>query len=77
VKTIGITDFKSNCAQLLESVQQSGEPLVVTSHRRPLVTVSPYRAPSGKRRLGALRGRMTIEGDIVHTDLANEWEMET
>ncbi len=41
-------------------------------HRRPLVTVSPYRAQFGKRRLGALRGRMTILGDIVHTDLADE-----
>lgn len=31
--------------------------------------------PPHKRELGTMRGQMTIHGDIVHSDFADEWEM--
>ena len=77
MKEIGISEFKAKCIDQLKTVQQSGEPLLVTLRKRPIATVNPYREEGPKQRvLGKLRGRMTIHGDIVQTDFADEWEMD-
>lgn len=51
-----------------------GEELLVlaggNTSQNPKVDDTPH-----KRELGALRGLMTIHGDIVHSDFADEWEM--
>ena len=77
MKEIGISEFKAKCIDKLKTVQQTGEPLLVTLRKRPIATVNPYReeAPR-KRELGKLCGRMTIHGDIVQADFANEWDMD-
>ena len=76
MKKMSISEFKAKCIDELKKVQQTGEPLLVTSNKRPIATVNPYREEShSSRALGKLRGRMTIHGDIVHTDFGDEWEM--
>ena len=76
MKEIGISEFKAKCVDELKKVQRTGEPLLVTLNKRPIATVNPYREESrSNRELGKLRGRMTIHGDIVHTDFGDEWEM--
>ena len=77
MKEIGISEFEAKCIDELKKVQRTGEPLLVTLHKRPIATVNPYREerPSN-RELGKLRGRITIHGDIVHTNLGDEWEMD-
>lgn len=78
MKEIGISEFKAKCSDELKKVQRTGEPLLVTLNKRPIATVNPYRAESRSNRdLGKLRGRMTIHGDIVHTDFGDEWEMDS
>jgi hypothetical protein len=76
MKTLGISEFKAKCIEELKTVQRTGEPLLVTLRRRPIVIVHPYQEKPAKRILGKLRGRMTIRGDIVRSDSEDEWEME-
>ena len=72
MKEIGISEFKAKCIDELKKVQRTGEPLLVTLNKRPIATVNPYREEGrSNRELGKLRGRMTIHGDIVHTDFGD------
>jgi len=76
MKTLGISEFKAKCIDELKQVQNTGEPLVVTLRKQPIASIHPYRQEPRKRALGKLSGRLTIHGDIVHTDAETEWEME-
>ena len=77
MKEIGISEFKAKCIDKLKSVQETGEPLLVTLRKRPIAVVNPYIGNvSRKRELGTMRGWITIHGDIVRSDSADEWEME-
>ena len=75
MRTLGISEFKAKCIEELKKVQRSGEPLVVTLRKQPIASVEPYQELPRKRVLGATPGRMTIHGDIVHSDFQQEWEM--
>lgn len=74
MKTMIISEFKAKCISTLKAVETSGEPMVVTLRGRPIVEIEPLRRSSG-RALGSQKGCMTIKGDIVHTDFADEWVM--
>ena len=74
MKTIGLSAFKARCIALLREAQRTAEPIMVTRRGRPLARVEPIQKPVPKRVLGKQRGRMTIKGDIVHADFADEWE---
>ena len=77
MKEIGISEFKAKCIDKLKTVQVTGEPLLVTLRKRPIAVVNPYTENvSRKRELGTMRGWVTIHGDIVRSDFADEWEME-
>lgn len=77
MKRLGIAEFKAKCIDELKTVQRTGDPLIVTLRKQPIATINPYRETAKKRTLGALRGRMKIHGDIVHSIFDDEWEMET
>ena len=77
MKTVKISEFKAKCIEALKQVQATGEPLVVTLRNEPIATIHPYGTSQPVRQLGALRGRLRIHGDIVHTDSSDEWEMES
>lgn len=75
MKTVLISEFKAKCIQMLKEVQKNGKPLTVTLRGEPIARVEPVaKAPSKKRRLGALRGRMIIKGDIIKSDFDQDWE---
>jgi antitoxin (DNA-binding transcriptional repressor) of toxin-antitoxin stability system len=77
MKRLGIAEFKAKCIDALKTVQRTGDPLIVTLRKQPIATITPYRETPRKRTLGALRGRMEIHGDIVHSNSGDEREMET
>lgn len=52
---ISKSQFKPRVLELLRQVEQSGEPLVVTDHGRPVIEVRRY-APSDRDPLERLRG---------------------
>jgi prevent-host-death family protein len=74
MKTMPVSEFQAKCIAVLKQVQRSREPLVITLRGKPLAIVRPVEPPGGKR-LGGLKGRMTIHGDLVNVDTARDWEM--
>lgn len=62
--------FKAECLALLDRVEQTGEPLVVTKRGRPVAEVVPIRA-SGR----TLRGSVEVRGDIV-APILEAWDVE-
>ena len=60
-KTIPAGKFKAECLGLLDEVEATGEPLVVTKHGRPVAKVVPVEAEKPASLLGSVR----FIGDIV------------
>lgn len=74
MKTMIISDFKAKCIATLKAVEQTGEPVTVTWRGKPIAEVDPVPRGGG-RMLGAQRGYLTIKGDIIRSDFADEWAM--
>ena len=72
MKTIKAGEFKAKCLKLMDEVAATGRPLVITKNGKPVAQLVPVtRKP--KTPYGALKGHVTILGDIVEpTDV--EWE---
>ncbi len=75
MKTVIISEFKAKCISILKEAQRTREPVVVTRRGKPLARIEPILEDAPRRKLGALRGRMQIRGDIVRTDSERDWEM--
>lgn len=73
MKTVQASKFKAACLKLMRTVEASGEPLLVTHRNRPFVRIEPW-VEKRKPKLGALKGQVKINGDIVHASFAEEWE---
>jgi len=73
VKTVLISEFKAKCIQLLKEVQKNGKPLTVTLRGEPIARVEPVPKPSKRIRLGTMKGRIEIKGDIIRSDLEKDW----
>ena len=75
MKTIILSEFKAKCIAVLKQAQRSGEAIVVTRRGHPLARIEPILDEMPPRKLGALRGKMKIKGDIVQNDFSEDWEM--
>lgn len=75
VKTLETSEFKATCIRVLETVARTAEPVVVTHRGKPIARVQPFREePARARVLGGLQGTIEIRGDIVHSDVDDDWE---
>ena len=69
METIGAAKFKEQCLSLLDNLKSEG--MVITKHGRRVARVTPYpRQP--KDLVGMLKGKITIEGDIMST--GEKWD---
>jgi prevent-host-death family protein len=75
MKTMLVSEFKAKCIAVLKEVQRTREPMLITLRGKPLVTVQPVAAHGRGKRLGALKGRMTICRDLVKVDTTGDWDM--
>ena len=75
MKKILISEFKAKCIAVLREAQRTGEPVLVTRRGRPIARIEPVVQGLRTRKLGALRGRMKIVGDIVEIDTTRDWEV--
>lgn len=56
--------FKTECLKLMDQVEKTREPIVITKHGRPVAQLSPVS--SGPESLfGYMKDTMTIVGDIT------------
>ena len=69
---ISATQFKAKCLRLMDEVAQSGEPLVITKHGKPIVTVTAAK-PVPKPLFGADAGSIDIVGDILQP-ISTQWD---
>lgn len=63
-ETISAAEFKARCLELMDSVAETGNSIVVTKRGRAVARLSPARARRGPG-LGFMKGRIQILGDIV------------
>jgi antitoxin (DNA-binding transcriptional repressor) of toxin-antitoxin stability system len=71
MKTLAISDFKTNCIAELKTLQKKGDRIQVTLRGKPIAEIRPIHP--AQRSLGAQRGSMTIRGDMIHSDLEKDW----
>ena len=56
--------FKAECLKLMDQVEKTREPIIITKHGRPVAQLAPV--PSDPRSLfGYMKDTVRIEGDIV------------
>ena len=67
--------FKARCLAVMDHVSQSGRPVVITKHGKPVVKVVPAKECEDEI-FGALSGIARIKGDIENTVPAGDWEAE-
>jgi prevent-host-death family protein len=75
MKTMLVSEFKAKCIAVLRSVQESGEPVVVTLRGRPMARVEGASEAKPVKRLGTLQGALRIRRNIVRSDTSSDWEM--
>jgi prevent-host-death family protein len=75
MKEMAAGQFKAKCLAVMDKVQQSGEPVLITKRGKPVVKVMPV--PQKEEQVfGYMAGKLKIEGDIIHTAPAEDWENE-
>ena len=72
MRSIKASEFKAKCLHLMDEVERTGEPIVITKKGRPIAQLGPV-----KRRVDSLfglhRGLIEIKGDII-LPIEDEWE---
>jgi prevent-host-death family protein len=75
-EVVPVTKFKSECLALLDKVNTTGQPILVTRQGKPIALISPPPRPQKpKSWLGSFKSKGRIAGDIV-SPIADErdWE---
>ena len=73
-KTMKASEFKAKCLQVMDEVAETGESVLITKNGNPVAELVPARHLD-KPLFGALKGWITITGDIV-SPIGEEWDAE-
>lgn len=74
-KTIAAGNFKARCLRLMDEVQSTREPLLITKKGKPVAKLVPADTPP-EDIFGCLRDQVEIVGDIVSPAVPLEdWEV--
>ena len=68
---VSASEFKAHCLRLLEGVERTGVPLIVTRRGRPVVRISPAEPVAGTSLLGSVT--WSCEEDLVGS-VEEPWE---
>ena len=72
MKQISAARFKEQCLAILDRVDHDG--IVITKHGRPVARLIPFAADSASL-IGALKGKITIKGDVLST--GSRWDAQS
>jgi prevent-host-death family protein len=64
VKEMPAGEFKAQCLAVMDQVQRSGEPVVITKHGKPVAKLVPAQK-GGDDIFGYMASKVKIVGDIV------------
>ena len=74
MKTMGAGQFKARCLKVMDEVQKTREPLVITKRGKPVAKLVPADRPATDV-FGCLRGVVRSVGDIESPVVPPEdWE---
>ena len=74
MRTMPAGKFKAQCLKVMDRVQATREPVVITKRGRPVARLVPVENP-GDDIFGRLKGQFEIVGDIVSPVVSpDEWE---
>ena len=72
--TISKSKLKANMLQVFREIEESGEELIVTHNRRPVLRVHPIKhRQSVEKVFEQLRGKVVYHEDI-NTPTTDEWD---
>lgn len=75
MEQISISKFKATCLAVLERVQQTRAPILVTKRGVPVAEIKPPPEADIGAWLGAMAGSVEIRGDIVApAEAESDWE---
>lgn len=63
MKTISAAEFKARCLTLMDDVQATREPVVITKRGKPVAKLVPAQS-GGDEFIGRLKGTIEVVGDI-------------
>jgi prevent-host-death family protein len=68
---ISAAAFKAECLKLMDQVEKTRQPIIITKHGRPVAQLAPV--PANPRSLfGYMKDTMRIKGDVM-APLGVEW----
>jgi prevent-host-death family protein len=74
--TVPATEFKAKCAERMDAVHETRQPLVITKYGRPFVQVAPCEdLPADP--VGFMNGTVVHAGNLISADHAGWAESET
>ena len=71
-RTIKASEFKAKCLALMDEVERTGDPVVITKNGKPVAELVPHRRARPKA-LGLLKDTLFITGDII-SPIDVEWD---
>ena len=74
MKVISISKFKAQCLAILDQVDKTREPVVVTKFGTPIAEVVPVLKSNETSWLGSMQEEGSITGDLVNEDTSVDWE---
>ncbi len=57
-------EFKAQCLAVMDQVRETGEPVLITKHGKPVAKLVPAQ-PNADDIFGYMAGKVKIVGDIV------------
>src|SRR5438093_1174282 len=63
--------FKAECLKLMDRVEKTREPIIITKHGRPVAQLAPV-PPDPRSLFGYMKGTLRIKGDVV-SPVEREW----
>ena len=73
MKTISKSRLKAHMLRVFREIEASGEEIIVTDHRRPVIRISPLRKKrSSDEIFASYRGNVRYSGDLLEPT-SDEW----
>ena len=76
MKEVAISEFKAKCLALLDQVQKTKQPILVTRRGKPIAEVSAPKPKDNRDWIGSMKGQSKILGDIISpASDPEDWEV--
>jgi prevent-host-death family protein len=71
---IGAGEFKTHCLKLIDRVNQTKQPIIITKHGKPMAKLTPVEDETYSL-FGCLNNTVEIKGDLVE-GVGEAWEVD-